>query len=121
MLISVAVMAILGIVALAAALILNSGVIAWACIGLAAIGLILLAIDLLRERRSDAAREPSEPGQRHRTAGDGLFGEHDVERDLTREENPIDADMLGFDVPHEEAVEDLHASHGQHRHREPRR
>ena len=59
---------------------LDGSVIAWASVGVCAIGLVLLIIDARLERRRPVdAEEPD------LTAGDELFGEHDVERDLTRE------------------------------------
>jgi hypothetical protein len=54
--------------------------IAWACVGLCATGLLLLFIDARRERR-----RPAQPDVQDHTAGDELFGEHDVERDLAGE------------------------------------
>jgi hypothetical protein len=54
--------------------------IAWACVGLCAIGLLLLFIDARLERR-----RPPELEEDGHTAGDELFGEHDVERDLARD------------------------------------
>jgi hypothetical protein len=45
-----------------------------------AIGLLLLFVDARLERR-----RPAEVEQAHHSAGDELFGEHDVERDLARE------------------------------------
>jgi hypothetical protein len=53
---------------------------AWACVGLCAVGLVLLIIDSKREKS-----KPAEPEEQDHTAGDELFGEHDVERDLARE------------------------------------
>ena len=46
----------------------------------AVVGLLLLFIDSKRPKS-----KPAEPGEGDHTAGDELFGEHDVERDLTRE------------------------------------
>jgi hypothetical protein len=59
---------------------LDGSFIAWACVGLCAIGLVLLFLDARLERR----RPPPLDEEGH-TAGDELFGEHDVERDLARE------------------------------------
>ena len=59
---------------------LDGSFIAWACVGLCAIGLVLLFIDARLERRRPAMVEVED-----HTAGDELFGEHDVERDLARE------------------------------------
>jgi hypothetical protein len=44
------------------------------------IGLLLLFVDTRLERR-----RPAQAERQDHTAGDELFGEHDVERDLTRE------------------------------------
>jgi hypothetical protein len=57
----------------------NSGFIAWACVVMCAVGLILLYIDFKRPKPP-----PPEPGEREHTGADDLFGEHDVERDLAR-------------------------------------
>ena len=59
---------------------LDGSLIAWACVGLCALGLLLLFIDARVERR-----RPPQPEVEDHTAGDELFGEHDVERDLARE------------------------------------
>jgi hypothetical protein len=59
---------------------LDGGVLAWACVGMCAIGLALLVIDARSERR-----RPAEPEEDGHSAGDELFGEHDVERDLARD------------------------------------
>jgi len=59
---------------------LDGSLIAWTCVGLCAIGLVLLFIDARLERR-----RPAEVEQEDHTAGDELFGEHAVERDLARE------------------------------------
>ena len=58
---------------------LDGSFIAWTCVGCCAIGLLLLFIDVRLERR-----RPPPPDQDGHTAGDELFGEHDVERDLAR-------------------------------------
>jgi hypothetical protein len=58
----------------------NGGFIAWTCVGLCVVGLLLLFIDSKR-----AKSRPPSLGEGDHTAGDELFGEHDVERDLTRE------------------------------------
>lgn len=60
----------------------DSGFIAWSCLALCAVGLILLFIESKRPKS-----KPAEPGEHHHTAGDELFGEADVERELEREEH----------------------------------
>jgi hypothetical protein len=57
----------------------NSGWMAWTAVGLCVVGLVLLYIDSKRPQP-----KPREPGERDHTAGDELFGEHDLERDLQR-------------------------------------
>jgi hypothetical protein len=108
MLIGVAVISVVSVAALVTALITHSGVIAWVCVGFCVIGLILLIIDGQRERRR-VGMGSSAMGQteHHHTADDELFGEHDVARDLVREENVIDPDMFRSDIPFEEAMENL--------------
>ncbi len=59
---------------------LDGSFIAWACVGMCAVGLVLLFIEGRLERR----RLPLPEGEGH-SAGDELFGEHDVERDLARD------------------------------------
>jgi hypothetical protein len=100
MLIAVAVLMILSIAGLISALIngtpapgyprhgtfgisgLDGSVIAWLSVGMCAVGLVLLFIDSRLERR-----RPAERGQEDHTAGDELFGESDVQRELEREEH----------------------------------
>jgi membrane protein implicated in regulation of membrane protease activity len=98
MLIVVLFLLILGIAALVAAVIigtpppaypkhgtfgiggLDGSVIAWACVAVCFLGLVLLFIDARLQRR-----RPLDTEEPDHTAGDELFGEHDVERDLMRE------------------------------------
>jgi hypothetical protein len=58
----------------------NSGSIATACVAMCVVGLILLYIDFKRPKS-----KPGEPVESDHRAGDELFGEHDVERDLARD------------------------------------
>jgi hypothetical protein len=104
MLIAVAVLAIASVAALIAAMVLDSGIIAGACACLCLIALLMLIIDARRApRRPEPSQiEPNLPEEHHHTAGDELFGEHDVERDLLREERVLNPDMLEQDVPSEE-------------------
>jgi hypothetical protein len=61
---------------------LDSSFIAWACVVMCAVGLVLLFLDSRLERR-----RPAERGEEHHTAGDELFGETDVQRELKREDH----------------------------------
>jgi hypothetical protein len=101
MLIAVAVLTIASIAALIAAMTLDSGVIAGACAGLCVVALLVLIIDARRAPRRPEI-EPPLPEEHHHTTGDELFGEHDVQRDLVREERVLNPDMIGRDVPSEE-------------------
>lgn len=111
----VAALAVVCLGALITALIISNAAIAWACAGVCAIALVLLLIDAIRERQAgdvSSGEQPLEIEHRH-TAGDELFGEHEVERELAREETRLDPDMVGYDVPHAEAIENIHhASQG---------
>jgi hypothetical protein len=57
---------------------LGGSFIAWTSVGLCVLGLLLLFVDARLERRRPARPEDH-------SAGDELFGEHEVERDLARE------------------------------------
>ncbi|MDT5342599.1 MAG: hypothetical protein QOE52_1783 [Mycobacterium sp.] len=96
MLVAVAVLTIMSIAALIAAITLGSGVIAYACVGMCVAGLLLLLIDVLR------SQQDPDPAERRHTAGDDLFGEKEVSRDLIREDSVASQDMLRFILPSDE-------------------
>jgi hypothetical protein len=96
MLVAVAVLTIMSIAALIAAITVGSGVIAWGCVGMCVAGLLLLLIDVLR------AQQGPDPAEHDRTAGDDLFGEKEVSRDLIREDSVTSQDMIRFVLPPEE-------------------
>jgi hypothetical protein len=101
MLIAVAVLTIASIATLIAAMTLDSGIIAAGCAGMCVVALFVLILDARRApRRNEIERPLSE--EHHHTAADELFGEHDVQRDLVREERVLNPDMVGRDVPSEE-------------------
>ena len=58
MLIVALVMAVIGLAALVTAVVTSNEVIAWVCIGASVIGVVLLIVDALRERRRSDAEEP---------------------------------------------------------------
>ena len=109
MVVVVALAAIGSAIALVIAVIIGSDIVAWMCVGLSAIGLLLLTVDAMRERgrANPASVTQAPPAEHQHTAGDELFGEHELERDVTREERVINPDMLGRYVPYEEVVEDI--------------
>lgn len=93
MLVAVTVLTIMSVAALIAAVIVDSGVIAYACVGLCVAGLLLLLIDGLRRQQRTASIE------RRRTAADNLFGEKAANRDLIREGSLASQDMERFILP----------------------
>jgi len=122
-LVVVLVLAIASVAALTAAVIVGYEIVAWACIGLSAMGLLVLLIDRRREHRrlnTGSGIDPAQPTEHHHTAGDDLYGEHDVERDRVREERVLSPDMLGSAIPSAEVAEDVRnasrrpTSHGRH-------
>ena len=80
---------------------LDSGLIAAGCAGMCVVALLVLIIDARRAPRRNEI-EPPLPEEHHHSAGDELFGEHDVQRDLVREERVLNPDMIGRAVPSEE-------------------
>ena len=58
MLIVALVLAVISLAALVTAVVTSNEMIAWACIGFSAIGVLLLIIDAIRDRNSRAASEP---------------------------------------------------------------
>jgi hypothetical protein len=59
---------------------LNVSFIAWGCAVMCVIGLVLLFVDARLDRR-----RPHELDAERHSAGDELFGEHDVERDWAKD------------------------------------
>jgi len=111
MILVVVLILILGsVVALSAAVMVGYEIVAWVCIGLAAIGLLMLLVDIVRDHRrlnSRSGIEPAQPTEHPHTAGEELWGEHDVERDMVREERVVSPDMLGSAIPSDEVAEDV--------------
>lgn len=111
MLRAVVVMTVVSVSCLIAAVATHLSFLAWLGIGLSAVAVILLAVDTRRGRGSaSAATQQGHGPERAHTAGDDVFGEHDVERDMTREERIISPDMRGHQVPASEVDEDLRRS-----------
>ena len=48
------------------------------------------------------------PVEHPHRAGDYFYGELEVAREFVREERVLSRDMLGYDVPHEESILDIH-------------
>jgi hypothetical protein len=88
MLVVVLVTTIVSFADLVASLIINSLAAALMSVGLCALGLILLIIDAVRERRrldtGSAETQQALRVETHQTAGDYLFSELEVARDIRR-------------------------------------
>jgi hypothetical protein len=82
MLIAALVMAAIGLIALVTAVVTSSEVIAWVCIGASVIGVILLIIDALRERKTgDAPSDDSEAEDYPETESGAEESEDEAEED----------------------------------------
>ncbi len=112
MLMVVVIVAIVSIAGLVASVLINSLAVALTCVGLCALGLILLVIGTVRGRRRRVAGSAETvqalPVEHPHRAGDYFYGELEVAREFVREERVLSRDMLGYDVPHEESILDIH-------------
>ena len=82
MLIVALVMAVIGLAALVAAVVTSNEAIAWVCIGASVIGVVLLIVDALRERR----RRDAQPA-----ADDEATGDHDYDAEYPEEQQAEEA------------------------------
>jgi hypothetical protein len=72
MLIIALVLALIGLVALVFAVVTSNELVAWVCIGASVLGVVLLIVDALRERRhGDATEDEADEGDDDTSAGDG--------------------------------------------------
>ncbi|MDT5091462.1 MAG: hypothetical protein QOH60_825 [Mycobacterium sp.] len=92
MLIAALVMAVIGLIALVTAVVTGSEAIAWVCIGASVVGVILLIIDALRERKV-ADVSPSDDADEAEVADEAYDADYPDEQQ---------ADVLAEDVPEEE-------------------
>lgn len=111
MLVVALVVALVSVADLVAAVMINSFAAALMAVILCVLGLILLIIDSVREQRDlDTRPAPTEqvlPVEHRVTAGDQLFAQPEVARDIAREERVVSRDMLGYVVPREEVLIDI--------------
>jgi hypothetical protein len=71
MLIIALVLALIGLVALVFAVVTSNELVAWVCIGASVLGVVLLIVDALRERRhGDATEDEADEGDDGAAAGD---------------------------------------------------
>ena len=92
------ILAVVGLVALVAAVITNNEMIAWVCIGASSLGVILLIVDAIRER---TVRPPSGA----LTASDDAEYSTDVVETDVFESDVVETDVVETDVVETDVVE----------------
>jgi hypothetical protein len=97
MLIVALVMAVIGLAALVTAVVTSNEAIAWVCIGASVIGVVLLIVDALRERR----RRDAQP-----VADDETTGDHDYDAEYPEEQPAEEASALDDTVSEDETPEE---------------
>lgn len=97
MLIVALVMAVIGLAALVTAIVTSNEVIAWVCIGASVIGVVLLIIDALAERRRRDLAEPEDADEAASAADDAA--EYDDES--YDEDSPYDEGAYDVTYPEE--------------------
>ena len=97
MLIIALVLALIGLVALVFAVVTSNELVAWVCIGAAAVGVVLLTIDWLRE-----SKRPDAGGESHNAGGDDALVDYPDEVP----EAAKDADDSAVEGSSEEAATD---------------
>ena len=117
MLISAAILALVGAAALAVTVAEHSYLAGIACIALSALGLLLVCVDVWRTRRRRSAPGPAGS----HTLDADLFEPNGLDRDVQREERVAAKDMLGAAVPHEEMIVGLLGGWTHRHHRDWRR
>jgi hypothetical protein len=94
MLIAALVMAVIGLIALVTAVVTSSEAIAWVCIGASVVGVILLIIDALRERKVASVSPSDDDGD----ADEAEVADEAYDADYPDEQH---ADVMAEDVPEE--------------------
>src|SRR6185437_16620865 len=110
MLIIALVLALIGLVALVFAIVTSTELVAWVCIGASVIGVVLLIVDALRERRlqADEADEEAEAT----AAGDDDYVDYPEEladEDSEDADEPAEALLEDHEENEEEANEEAEA------------
>lgn len=102
MLIISLVLAVIGLAALVFAVITSNELVAWVCIGASVLGVILLIIDALRERRRRETGGAAAPA-----APDGAEAQVDATFEAPHDEEPAE-DLSHEDTEYREAADDKH-------------
>ena len=99
------ILAVVGLVALVAAVITNNEMIAWVCIGASSLGVILLIVDAIRER---TVRPPSgalTASDDAEYSPDADFSTNVVETDAEYSTDVVETDVFETDVVESDVVE----------------
>lgn len=112
MLIIALVLAAIGLAALVFAVVTSNAIVAWVCIGASLLGVLLLIVDALRERRRQGAGRAAEPvaDESPTASDDDVDGDRDVVVDDAAETaeaaDAVDAlDQVGSEAVDETAEE----------------
>jgi len=91
------ILAVVGLVALVAAVITNNEMIAWVCIGASSLGVILLIVDAIRERTVRPAAGALTASDDAEYSTDADYSTDVVESDVV-ETDVVETDFFGTDV-----------------------
>ena len=99
------ILAVVGLVALVAAVITNNEMIAWVCIGASSLGVILLIVDAIRERtvRPPSGALTASDDAEYSTDAD--FSTNVVETDAEYSTDVVETDVVESDVVETDVVE----------------
>ncbi|WP_024440469.1 MULTISPECIES: hypothetical protein [unclassified Mycobacterium] len=110
MLVIALVLAVIGLAALVFAVVTSNALVAWVCIGASVLGVLLLIVDALRERRANApaVEAPSDAGdavEESEVPADEVYDAADYEADDAGVENSEAAEVADFDAEAAEPTE----------------
>lgn len=113
MLIIALVLAVIGLAALVFAVVTSNVLVAWVCIGASVLGVVLLIVDALQERRRREIGAPSRTSgsaEDHELGGGGVSEADHTETDDEADEASEDAEAAD-EQEHDESVSDEHKAH----------
>ena len=99
------ILAVVGLVALVAAVITNNEMIAWVCIGASSLGVILLIIDAIRERTVRPPSEALTASDDAEYSTDADFSTNVVETDAEYSTDVVETNVVESDVVETNVVE----------------
>jgi len=103
MLVIALVLAVIGLAALVFAVVTSNALVAWVCIGASVLGVLLLIVDALRERRANA---PAVEAPVDAVEESEVSADDDDETDEAGIEGSDAADVVDFDAEAAEATEE---------------